>query len=345
MPQRKPFTPFEQGVIYGLHKHANWPLQQIATKLNTTKGAISKLICRVEREPRTPPLRGRPPVLTTRKRQRLVNRLTIDAFHRRLRIDQIGQLEGFNFCIRTLRRALQKEGYSRRPAQRKPFLTERHKAERLQWAQEHVNWSDRQWERVLWTDEASVRCGYWGQVYVTRRQDETFNEDCLIARFRKYSACMIWGSISQSGPKELFIFEQGSVDGMVFRRSIVPLIQKATTEMQQEGGIFGFNQRAVIMQDGASLHTAKATRDLFLSKELDVMKWPAQSPDLNPIENIWSLLKHRIGLHFPRDREAVIRAARLEWSRLTVSDTSRACQSMRQRCQAVIDTQGGHTRW
>ncbi|KYG39934.1 hypothetical protein M433DRAFT_9570 [Acidomyces richmondensis BFW] len=65
MPQRKPFTPFEQGVIYGLHKHANWPLQQIATKLNTTKGAISKLICRVEREPRTPPLRGRPPVLTT----------------------------------------------------------------------------------------------------------------------------------------------------------------------------------------------------------------------------------------------------------------------------------------
>ncbi|KXL49305.1 MAG: hypothetical protein FE78DRAFT_140282, partial [Acidomyces sp. 'richmondensis'] len=163
-----------------------------------------------------------------------------------------------------------------------------------------------------------------------RRQDETFNEDCLIARFRKYSACMIWGSISQSGPKELFIFEQGSVNGLVFRRSIVPLIQKATTEMQQEGGIFGFNQRAVIMQDGASLHTAKATRDLFLSKELD---------------NIWSLLKHRIGLHFPRDREAVIRAARLEWSRLTVSDTSRACQSMRQRCQAVIDTQGGHTRW
>ncbi|KXL43888.1 MAG: hypothetical protein FE78DRAFT_151392 [Acidomyces sp. 'richmondensis'] len=62
------------------------------------------------------------------------------------------------------------------------------------------------------------------------------------------------------------------------------------------------------MQDGASLHTAKATRDLFLSKELDVVKWPAQSPDLNPIENISSLLKHRIGLHFPRDREAVIRA-------------------------------------
>lgn len=109
MARGKPFTPFEQGVIYGLYKHANWPLQQIATKLNTTKGTISTVITRLEREPKTPPRRGRPPVLTTRKRRRLINRLTADAYYRRLRIDQIAQLEDFHYDIRTLRKALQRK--------------------------------------------------------------------------------------------------------------------------------------------------------------------------------------------------------------------------------------------
>lgn len=47
------------------------------------------------------------------------------------------------------------------------------------------------WERVLFTDEASIRCGYFGQVYVTRTANEEFHEDCLAARFRKYSAIII----------------------------------------------------------------------------------------------------------------------------------------------------------
>ena len=99
------------------------------------------------------------------------------------------------------------------------------------------------------------------------------------------------------------------------------------------------------MQDNASIHKAHKTIALFRSLGLQLMTWPANSPDLNPIENIWSLLKYRIGLHFPRTRDQVIAAVELEWSRLTSSDVARVCQSMRQRCQAVIDAAGGATRW
>jgi len=143
------FTPFDQGRIYGLYE-AGYSQREIAEKLNTDKGTIGRVLKRLERDPRTPPRRGRPTVLSTSKRQRLVDRLTLDASHRRLRIEQIAHLEGLdNYDIKTIRRALLKEGYSRHPAQRKPLLTERNKAERLHWAQEHINWSDRQWERVL----------------------------------------------------------------------------------------------------------------------------------------------------------------------------------------------------
>jgi len=93
------------------------------------------------------------------------------------------------------------------------------------------------------------------------------------------------------------------------------LIQKAAIAIQEEGI---FRQSALVVQDGAPSHTAKAIRAEFLSKGLELIKWPAQSPDLNPIENIWSLLKYKIGLHFPT-RDKVIEAAQLEWSRLTVT--------------------------
>ncbi len=223
-PTRKIFSPFEQGQIYGLHKHAHWPLQRIADALETTKSTVSRIIIRTERLPQTPPRRGRPPAVTTRKRRRLVNRLVSDANYRRLRLNQIAALEGLQFHAQTIAKALAKEGYSRYIARKKPLLTEAHKAHRLRWAQEHVTWSDRQWQRVLWTDEASIRCGYFGQVYVTRRQEEAFHSDCLIPRFRKYSACMIWGYISSEGTHVLKVFDQGSVNGDIYRRDNVPLI-------------------------------------------------------------------------------------------------------------------------
>ena len=342
MPHTRCFTPFEKGLIYGLHKHAHWPLQRIATAVNSSKGVISRVIARIEAEPHTPQRVGRPPIITTRKRQRLIDKLATDAQSRRLRLDYLAHFEGIPGHLNTIRTALAKEGYYRRIARAKPWLTPKHMAARLEWCLEHVNWSDRQWLSVLWTDEASFRCGYFGQVYITRQAGEEFHKDCLIARFRKYSACMIWGCISPCGLRKLLIFDKGSIDGERYRQEVVPLIHQAVLE-QQEGSLFA--QQSIVMQDNARIHTARATLSLFKDIAIQLLNWPANSPDLNPIENLWSLLKSRVGKHFPTTRDQIVDAIQLEWNRLTVSDIARCCQSMRQRCQAVIDANGGHAKW
>ena len=220
-------TSYQRGQIVALHRYAHWPIRQISDALLISKASVYRVTLQSEHgEPSTPPRpTGRRPVCTTRKRRRLVDRLTSDAYHRRLKLNDIAILEGLDFNIRTLRKAAAKEGYSRRIARQKPLLTEDQRNARLRWAHEHINWSDRQWTRVLWTDEASIRCGYFGQVYVTRTAAEAFHKDCLIPRFRKYSACMIWGCIALDGPKECVIFEKGSINGEVYRTKIVPIIK------------------------------------------------------------------------------------------------------------------------
>ena len=132
---------FDKGQIVALYKHAHWPIAQIASTLKLSKSSVYRITLQSEHsDPQTPPRpKGRRPVCTTRKRRRFIDCLSIDAFHRRLRLDQVALLEGLHYDVRTIQRALQREGYVRRRARKKPWLTEAHKAARLQWAQAHVN--------------------------------------------------------------------------------------------------------------------------------------------------------------------------------------------------------------
>lgn len=74
------------------------------------------------------------------------------------------------------------------------------------------------------------------------------------------------------------------------------------------------------------------------------MVWPAQSPDLNPIESVWSLLTVRIGRQFLKTRAQVERAVIQEWDNLDVSDFEHYIRSMPERCQAFIDVNGGTSK-
>ena len=153
---------------------------------------------------------------------------------------------------------------------------------------------------------------------------------------------MIWGCISFKGLYKVLVFDKGSIDGVRYRKEVVPLIQQAVDKQQAQSL---WQQESVVMQDNAAIHTAKATLALFKDKRLVLLDWPANSPDLNPIENIWSLVKYRVGLHFPTTKEEIVRAIHIEWGKLTIADIARCCQSIRERCQAVIDAKGGHTKW
>ena len=283
----------ERVEILSLRNYSMWSYTQISTKLSIPRSTVRRIIQNPQ-TPRKP--QGRLPLLNTPLRQRLVKRATIDGYYRRLCLLEVAQLENIDTYRRTLVEAFKKECFFRRVATEKPLLTEAHKQVRLLWAYTHVSWTLWQWSRVIWTDECSIACSY-GQVYVTRRAEEKYDLSCCVPKFRGYSACMVWACITseQKGP---LVMLEGRVNGEVYRENVVPVIYRFRKGVQNP----------ILMEDGASIYTAKDTRKLhhqYNGIHLLHMTWPANSLDLNPIENVWRLLKYRIGKRFPKTAEQV----------------------------------------
>ena len=114
-------------------------------------------------------------------------------------------------------------------------------------------------------------------------------------------------------------------------------------------GAVPFLQRhgpAIPMHDNARPHVAKICRQFLKRNNVNVLLWPAVSPDMNPIEHIWDYLGRKIratgNVHNLRDLEnALIQ----EWNNIPNVVIRLYVRSMRGRLAACINSRGGHTRY
>jgi hypothetical protein len=101
-------------------------------------------------------------------------------------------------------------------------------------------------------------------------------------------------------------------------------------------------------EDNATCHTGAYAKWWKRSHSMNVMeKWPAQSPDLNPIEHVWSELarKLRRRKNLIYNTEDLRRELLLAWENIDVEFTAKLIESMPRRCQAVIDSKGDVTKY
>ena len=137
--------------------------------------------------------------------------------------------------------------------------------------------------------------------------------------------------------KTNLIVVQGNLNAQGY---INQILQPETVPFLQSHG------PAILMHDNAWPHVARIFRQFLNRNNVNVLPWPAVSPDMNPIEHIWDYLGRKVrargNVNNPRDLES---AFIQEWNNIRNVVIRRYVRSMRGRLAACFNTRGGHTRY
>jgi len=273
------------------------------------------------------------------ERKQLIDWVCANGKNRRTPWYKIPGILGWDCKVYAITTAFKKEGFARYSALRKPKLTPEQAIVRLQWAQEHEHWTEEQWFQILWTDETWVKPGRHKKVKVTRRRGEALHRDCVEPKVQRKIGWMFWGCISGlgKGPGTFWEKDWGTISSQSYCEHIVPILEDY---IRRTGRI--------LMQDNAPGHTSAETWAYMANRGLYPIFWPANSPDLNPIEKLWDKIKDYIEDKYPEIHRSYpkLRAAVIEaWEAIAHEEIIELIQSMPARCKAVIDAEGWHTKY
>ena len=92
----------------------------------------------------------------------------------------------------------------------------------------------------------------------------------------------------------------------------------------------------VFQHDNDPKHTARATKEWLRKKHFKVLEWPSQSPDLNPIENLWRELKVRVAQQQPQNITALEEVCMEEWAKIPATVCENLVKTYRKRLTSVL---------
>ena len=104
-------------------------------------------------------------------------------------------------------------------------------------------------------------------------------------------------------------------------------------------------RKGVFQQDNAPIHMAKLNSKIFKDLKIKVQDWPAQSPDLNPIENIWRKIKFDLSSKNSKNKNDLKKNLIECYNSIDLSFCQKLIDSMPKRCRAVIDNFGYSTKY
>lgn len=325
---------------------ANFAVKQIARRMGVSPNAIRKLRQKFQQygDVNDRQRSGRPTVTTPRQNRFVANTArrsrtsTARAINDRL---HAAAGAGARRCSdQTVRNRLHAAGLHARRMIKRPALSLRHKQARLEWARDHEGWTRQQWSNVMFSDETRATLHHIdGRSRVWRRPGEQYTVSCVqpTTAFGGGSV-MVWAGISARRKTELIPIN-GNLNAVRYIAEVLePHVLPYAAAIGDE---FKF------MDDNARPHRAIIVNDFLTNHGIERIPWPANSPDLNPIEHLWDQLKRAVYRRVTDDTVLgdLHQLLHEEWVAIPQQRITRLINSMRARCRNVIANNGGYTRY
>jgi transposase len=326
MPRGTILTERERERILAYHE-CKMSARAIAKKL----GRSADVVCRFLRAPAAYDTTKRPgpkPKLKTRDLRRLLTAACKGlSTAKQLRYHQQVPLG-----VRRVQQILSNAAHLRwEQRQKMPWMTPAHMKARVNWARDQLL-GPRDWTAVVFSDEKKFNLDgpdgiqyYWRDL---RKEPQYFKK-----RQSGGGSIMVWGGFAADGKTALAILE-GKQNAEKYCETLASHLRPCGRQLA--------GPRWVFQQDNASIHTARATMAWFAANRVDVLPWPARSPDLNPVENLWGLMVRRVYANGRcYENVALLRAAIISaWSKISATYLQTLIKSMNKRCVEVIFKKG-----
>lgn len=148
---------------------------------------------------------------------------------------------------------------------------------------------------------------------------------------------IVWRAIGAAGVENLEF-----IDGIMNQHTYKSILE---SNLQASVDIFGLGSRLIFQQDNDPKHTALSVKEWLLYSDPRQLHSQRQSPDLNPIEHVWDIMKRKLVATSITSKKSLKEALKRIWSEISPSETESLVLSMPRRLQTVIDSHGGPKKY
>ena len=274
---------------------------------------------------------GRKTIITEDIQHIVEERMREDDETTAMQLHQLLTSHGYNLSRRTVLRCRTGLGWTFRGSAYCQLIRAANKEKRLQWAERYLSEALDGFSDVIWTDECSIQMESHRRFCCRKRGEPPRNKP----RPKHPAKVHVWAGISVRGPTPICIFE-GTMDADLYieilEQSLLPFIRT----------VYPTSHR--FMQDNDPKHTSRKAQAFFLEKRINWWKTPAESPDCNPIENLWHELKEYIRREAkPKTKQELIDGINTFWSSVDAAKCTRYIRHLRKVLPKVIELKGEAT--